>query len=181
MEKQLIALLTRCVEQRMGRKIESPKDFERLIERLPQGEPLSMSTLKRVWQYVPSNHTPREETLDILSRFAGFKDWEDFWHRNTLSENSGFLNTVDVEKLDEGDELLLEWNPNRRCRVRKMGDGRLMVVEARNCKLRQGDTFAAIWLAVGTPFLATHIERNGVRLPDYIAGREGGLSKLCKL
>lgn len=38
---------------------------------------MSVSTLKRYWHYVhtPEDYKPNPYTLDILARYAGYKDW----------------------------------------------------------------------------------------------------------
>ena len=179
MNEQMIQYLLRKVEQRSGRKMESPNDFKRLSEQLPLNEPLSTSTLKRLWGYVASDHVPREETLSILARFTGFEDWNDFCQRNSKAFESDFLyEVIKTETIVEGEELVIEWLPDRRCRIRKQEGERWTVVEAENCKLQVGDTFRATWFAVGQPLCASSVERNGQPLADYIAGRHHGLSKV---
>lgn len=176
MNRQLLQLLTWKVEQRLGRRLDTPKDFEHLIAQLPQQELLSMSTLKRVWHYVPSQHVPRENTLSILARFVGCADWDDFCKQHDTACDSAFLsNVIKTSDLKEGDNVLLEWSPNRSCLVRKMKDENLLVVETQNSKLQQGDIFYTEWIAEGFPLCSTNVQRKGVSLPDYIAGRRQGL------
>ena len=40
---------------------------------------LSISTLKRFFGLIKSNHNPSQYTLDTLAEFVGFKDWNDFY------------------------------------------------------------------------------------------------------
>jgi hypothetical protein len=182
MNRQLLQLLTWKVEQRLGRRLETPKDFEHLIAQLPQQDLLSMSTLKRVWNYVPSQHVPRENTLSILARFVGCNDWDDFCRQYDSASDSVFLtNVVKIADIQEGDELLLEWMPNRSCLVRKIADDTLLVVEAQNCKLITGDVFYTDWIAEGMPLCASNVQRNGLLLSDYIAGRRQGLKTVRKI
>ena len=54
--KELITSLINDVERLMGRKLQSPNDFQQLINMLPKEEKLSMSTIKRLWQYVPNKY-----------------------------------------------------------------------------------------------------------------------------
>lgn len=80
-----IARLRSDIEAEVGRKIRTPKDFDFLsaciADRLHQT--ISISTLKRVWNYVASDATPRLSTLDILAQFVGSKDWEDYTTKDT--------------------------------------------------------------------------------------------------
>ena len=173
----MIDYLRLRVEQCIGRKMESPKDFKQLNALLPQNEHLSISTLKRLWKYVPSEHVPREETLSILARLCGYNDWADFCIKNTKAFDSDFLNgAVKTEEITVGGEIVLEWLPDRRCRIRKLSDNRWIVTEAKNCKLQVNDTFSAAWFAVGQPFCAYNVERGGQPLSNYIAGQRNGLT-----
>ena len=122
---------------------------------------------------------PRECTLSILSQFVGYQDWDDFYKKHEKLNDSDFLGeTVKVADLTTGSEICLEWNPDRRCLLQKEADGSLIVLEASNCKLQIGDTFNTAWLSVGQPLYATRLIRNGRLLPDYVAGRCDGLTKV---
>ncbi len=84
-----IEQLRQAVEQTIGRKMVSPKDFnflsEDIYERLHQN--ISTSTLKRVWGYVQQYATIRRSTLNLLSQYVGYDDWEQFC--STASEETG--------------------------------------------------------------------------------------------
>lgn len=176
-KNRMITMLQEEVERRVGIPLRSPKDFKALMRALPKEEPLSMSTLKRVWQYVPNGHAPRESTLSVLARFTGFEDWYDFCLRHEEGSNSAFLPNIDVERdLATGDELELTWQPDRRLRIRLTAACRFVVVSAERCKLQQGDTFHTAWLTAGQPLIATQVMRQGCSLPDYVAGKRDGIS-----
>ena len=76
---ELNYLLTQ-VEKHYGRRVATTTDFEALSVFIEHetGELLSASTLKRLWGYVSSRPTPRKDTLDILSRFIGYRDFRMF-------------------------------------------------------------------------------------------------------
>lgn len=70
------------IEQTLGHSLQTPKDFAHLCAVLfeQQHVSISVSTLKRYWGYVQSSQSyrPNRYTLRILSRFAGYADWEAF-------------------------------------------------------------------------------------------------------
>ncbi len=72
-DKNELQLLCEAVESKDGRKIQTPKDFEFLAERIFEQlhERISASTLKRIWGYVPQTTIPRTSTLDLLSQSDG--------------------------------------------------------------------------------------------------------------
>lgn len=66
MEKdKLLARLRDAVEERVGRKVCTPKDFDYLHDCIfgECREMLSTSTLKRIWGYVPTDGQPRTATV----------------------------------------------------------------------------------------------------------------------
>ena len=118
-EKQLTALLIADVERHMGRELKSPNDFQRLIDLLPKDEKLSISTLKRLWQYVPNEHKTREATLNILSKLLGYEDWLDYCMMHANLQESDFLTGINTQRdIASGTVLMLHWEPNRECRIK---------------------------------------------------------------
>ena len=78
-----IERLCNAIESAIGRKIQKPKDFDFLanciFEKLHQQ--ISPTTLKRLWGYLHEGVSPRISTLNILSQFVDYDDWEDFCRR----------------------------------------------------------------------------------------------------
>ena len=58
----------------------TPKDFDFLSEQIFEKEhqTVSPTTLKRMWGYLSETATPRLSTLNILSQFIGYDDWDSF-------------------------------------------------------------------------------------------------------
>ena len=81
-QDQAYAELRQALEAAVGRKMRSPRDFDFLanaiLEKIHQS--VSTSTLKRFWGYLPQYASIRLSTLDLLTQFLDYKDWEDFIH-----------------------------------------------------------------------------------------------------
>lgn len=175
------------VEEKLGRKLATPSDFNRLILRMQEeiGETLALSTLKRVWQYVPSSHQASDHTLSCLAHFVGYADWSGYIaaYSGNGEIDSGFLSGKQIvaETLRKGDEVEFGWEPDRYCRVVCIEYGMFRVVESRHGKLRRGDMFRASVFSLGLPFYAANVFREGKDLKSYIAGRRKGLNLLNKL
>ncbi len=75
-----IERLRNSIETAIDRQILTPKDYEYLatciFNKLHQT--VSISTLKRLWGYVPSSTMPRESTLDLLVQFLDYDSWRAF-------------------------------------------------------------------------------------------------------
>ena len=72
--------LLQAVEEAVGRKMQTPKDFEFLSACIFQrlNETVSVSTLKRLWGYTTQYSSTRPTTLNLLARFVGFDSYEAF-------------------------------------------------------------------------------------------------------
>lgn len=183
-----INVLIKYVEKRVGRPIKSPVDFDLLSLRISEqiSEQVSTSTLKRIFGYISTEHTPRYSTLSTLSRFVGYDDWEDFCCSiiRKAEEDSGFITSKVIysEYLSKGDLIELCWRPNRRCLVTYNGDNSFTVVESYGAKIQSGDTFHARCFMLGHPLYISDLSRGGSGVPRcYIAGNRYGLSSVTIL
>ena len=79
-KKTAIQLLREKVEQKAGRKMMTPKDFDFLSESIFEEihTRISPSTLKRIWGYLQNDNTPRSTSLNILANYVGYDDWDSF-------------------------------------------------------------------------------------------------------
>lgn len=183
-----INTLIKHVERRIGRPIKSPVDFDLLSLRISEqiSEQISTTTLKRIFGYIYTEHTPRYSTLSILSRFVGYEDWEDFCCSaiSKDEDDSGFITNKVVysEYLSIGDRIELCWRPNRRCVVKFDGDNGYTVVESYGAKIQAGDTFHTQCFMLGHPLVISDLRRSGSSSPRcYIAGNRYGLSSITIL
>ena len=176
--------LLKSVEKVYGRRVATTTDFESLSVVIEHeiGELLSASTLKRLWGYVGDRRTPRADTLDILSKYCGKKDFREFcaWLAEESGVDSEFISSRFIRSCDlaAGDNLALGWAPDRLVRVAYLGGERFRVISSGNSKLKAGDEFEADGFLLNFPLYITAIYREGEVLPSYVAGRVHGLSVL---
>lgn len=179
-----IVFLLSLVQKKYGRRIATTTDFESLsvVIEHETGEILSSSTLKRLWGYVSSHPTPRKETLDILCRYIGYRDFktfcEDLLTNDTFSSNFLTVEAVYCSDLKPDAEVLIGWNPNRLVKLKYLGDSIFEVVSSQNSKLLEGDRFERPYFISGHPLFLPRILRSGEYTPAYIAGNDGGLTIL---
>ncbi|MBQ0122843.1 MAG: hypothetical protein KBS38_04420 [Bacteroidales bacterium] len=180
---ELNSLLTE-VERKYGRRVATSTDFESLsaeIERM-NGDLISASTLKRLWGYVNSNPTPRGSTLDILCRYIGERNFNEFCNnlkKNANVESGHFTSRfIATSELSVGQKLLLGWNPDRLVQIVYLGDFRFRVLESHNAQLQEDDEFEATNFSLGFPLYLPFILRGMVKHPSYVAGSFNGLTTL---
>ena len=104
-ENEQLETLIQLIEQTIGRKVKSPKDFTFLANCIfdKMGETLSPSTLKRVWGYMPGYATIRPSTLDLLARFVGYSDWDQFLEQQQQQTPDSDTPSSDSEQSPESD------------------------------------------------------------------------------
>lgn len=73
--KTEIHYLIRRVETSFGKAVVTARHFDELRESINvrTGVLLSATTLKRLWGYLDEPVEPRQHTLDVLCRYAGWK------------------------------------------------------------------------------------------------------------
>ena len=92
-----IERLRKEIEEKVGRQMETPKDFDYLSKCIynKMHEAVSASTLKRIWGYVPTSTMPRESTLNLLAKFMGYEGWPAYIKENRTPSST---ETPDTDK-----------------------------------------------------------------------------------
>lgn len=185
MNEEIYSLLRR-VERRLGRPVKSPTDFDLLSLRISDtiSEHISPTTLKRLWGYINTNHTPRYSTLSILARYLGYDDYDDFKAKYALPiDESGFIscNSISPEHIAIGDRIEICWQPDRRCVVIYNGANSFTVQESFGAKIVAGDTFTALNFMVGHPLYISNLRHGGEAPKSYVAGSTHGLTRIMLL
>lgn len=181
-----IEYLKHDIEEKFGRTFKSPTDFNKLESLIADssGTRLNSSTLKRLWGYVKTSSEPRLSTLTILARILGFIDWDEYVENlmRMSRVESGFISvcSINAEKLEPGDIVTLQWNPDRTLKLKSLGDTRFVVLEQQNSKLQAGDTFRTLFFREGIPLYCTSLQKEGVDdTLEYVAGEVNGIFNLC--
>ncbi len=80
----MIEKLKNSVEKKFGKKISCQKDCKTLSSSILEAsnEYISPATLRRLYGFLITNSNPSRVTHDILCRYIGFKDWEQFVELN---------------------------------------------------------------------------------------------------
>jgi hypothetical protein len=183
MEKQCseIALLKEKIEVALAKRMKVPADFDFLSgaiwDRIHEG--VSASTLKRIWGYVGKDIVARESTLDILSRFLNYKNWDDFVKNVNVSEErqsaivlASFVRTQDLlvsQKIEVG------WKPNRRCVFEYLGGLQYKILVSENSQLRVGDTFCCGIFVHDEAVILDNLVQDGAAPVRYVIGSKDGI------
>lgn len=182
---QTLQYLIDITNKNIGYIPNTPSEFNDLSAKIHKktGMHLSQSSLKRLWGYVKYSNMPSHTTLNILSRFNNFDNWESFVNNFEYSgqkENSGFVEDtiINSESLKPGDILSVSWNDDKSCEAESLDDKRLRVIRSENIKLQPGDVFRINTLCVGMPFYAFNVIRDEESFPGYIGARNNGITSI---
>ena len=177
--------LIRDTEKKYGKKLYSSIDFNEFVAQLNASGKynLSVSTLKRLWGYVSYTHKPRLSTLNALARYNGYADFLqvcEYKQQYESDNSSSFFSTCQVTaaELTPGQILEIGWAPNRYLLLEHTGGSRFVVAASQNSKLQKGDEFEVTVFELGQPLHLPYVERNGERMPAFIAGKSSGLTIL---
>jgi hypothetical protein len=189
-----IAALRKAVEGSISFPLCVHGDFLKLSLLIGQkiGEPISESTLERVWGYSTRRYdTVSVRTLNVLSRFIGYHSWSNYNDhlKGGISGDSELfqLSTIFSSELQIGTRLKLGWMPDRICIVRYLGNYRFIAEETQNATIQPGDTFYCIQYQLGHSVcmdnfvraceqdMQTNPKQESLR---YIVGQHSGLTIL---
>ena len=175
------------IEKQLRQTLSSPADFQWLIQQIwnKQHTILSLSTIKRLWGYVPSNGVPRLSTLNTLSQFLGYADWNAYLvalEQRGGNERAMFQGEgISSSALQPNDRIEVCWQPNRRCVFCYLGNNQFVVEESKNAKLQVGTTFSAVRFMISEPmYLDNILLADGTRT-SYVAGKHHGLTSVTKI
>lgn len=175
-------ILVKMLCRRAGYDVATPHGAERLQSEIEQltGDRLSVNTLKRLVGIIPYEGQQRPSTIEIVAKYLGFRNGKELqaFAEGKASDFSLPHNYIDLPALTSDVTVILEWSPGRRISMRRLPDGRYILTEAFNSKLRAGDILDIGVVAEGLPLLAREVIREGVSLGPYNAATEGGLTKV---
>ncbi len=182
--KHILHLIT-VIENAVGRKIKTPKDFNFLAKAIYVRLHIliSTTTLKRLWGYLKDGTQARISSLDILSQFVGYRDWDDFclnfedldWE---IQEQAIHQKTLLSKQIIKGQQIVVSWFPNRVCILQYSGNEMFRVIRSSCRKLAEGDMFQCGLLVEKEPMYINDFFHNGIYFGGFVIGRKGGISFL---
>lgn len=185
MEEQVNAIeqLRIDIKEKIGKSLDNPADFDYLSAEIQEmlHEYVSPTTLKRFYNYIPSDVVPRISTLTVLARFTGAMGWKDYCCELNSDKDcqSAFISRKCVKSsdLEPGNQVEIAWSPNRRCIFEYLGEKCYIVVSSFNAKIKEGDTFTTEQFLLEHPLYLNYLKRTEApeQLTSYVAGYKTGI------
>lgn len=180
-EKKFHDLLKADIEKIAMRKIAVKRDFEYLSAHIMDrtGAYISPITLRRFWGDGIYNIQPRRYTLDILARYAGHNNHEQFVQHCTCGGriDSDFIISEYVipNSMKKGTLVHIAWEPGHYIIVEYVGCEMFRIVESFKSKLCIGDTFQADTIAQCEPLYLNRLIHDGGAPCRYVCGKRSGV------
>lgn len=164
----------------------SPSNFDFLEvdikKELPQTS-INAKTLKRFFGYDRTEESSfiRLYTLDVLSQYVGYENWNAYLGHLQLLESSGSGDfkgeEINADDLQIGDTLQIAWQPNRKSTLKYLGNQKFEITETENSKWQVGDTFFCRHFISGKPLYVDNLtDKNGVlKSSMYVVGEKNGI------
>lgn len=165
----------------------SPNDFKLLEQYIKAKYPqsaITSKTLKRFFGYdkTDGNSLVRLYTLDVLSQYVGYANWDDYIEHVSLNANgnSGDFKgeEISADNLQIGDTLQISWQPDRRSILKYLGNQRFEIIETENSKWQVGDTFECKHFLYGKTLCVDNLTgKDGViKSKTFQVGKKGGIA-----
>ena len=175
------------IETALKKKLQTPKDFEFLRERIYARLHIlvSRTTLMRLWGYVDEEVTPRKGTLDILSKFLGYRDWLQYQENACLAKEQQSSPVMSRKlsvssDLSIGEKLRLTWQPGRVCDVEYLGNLSFRVIASENTRIQPSDTFQCSLIIEGEPLYLDNLRKgdgsSSAETIAYVCGKKTGVN-----
>ena len=165
--EEALNALEKQVEEKAGRAMRLPSDFVLLAQAIANANGENIST-----------NTSRRFTFNVLARYVGYRDWDDFCRNlsNTAASQIFDSHYIDSDTLRHGARLTLRWHPGRVVTLEYRGDNEYVVVASLRAKLAVGDTFKCQGFIPGQPLVINGLIHQGIDHPsNYICGKQGGI------
>ena len=170
------------IERTYGRPLMYPADCQGLAISIRESinETIGVTTLKRLFGFVSDVMEPRVSTLDVLARYCGFSDYGAMTRELAGNGDSDFEKAPDISsyELAPGSIVGFDYLPDRRVRLRYLGDCRFEVTESENGSLQVGDIIIVTNFIENSPMIASSVIRNGIEKGRYTAGQVSGIANL---
>lgn len=172
-----------CRKASITKSVLTPQDFSFLesdIKRMLPNAQIEQKTLKRLFGYDQTDpeSSLRRYTVDTLSQYLGFSDWEAFLASRAQKSSYDFHGeSISADRLNVGEEINIKWDPDRISTLRYLGHSQFEVVDSRNASWQVGDTFFCHHFVLGEPLYVDKLtdSQGSLKSALYVVGELGGI------
>lgn len=179
----MISIVTvKQIEQKFNKEIRYPSDCEALagdIYRITKNS-ISTSTLKRIFGFIEGSKEPRLYTLDVLAKYLGYNNWDNYIENLVNIDNSDFvvIDQLEIEHIKPNTKIELRYAPESFILLNYEGDFQFTIIESENSKLIKGDHLRIFNVIKNYPLIINSVIRNNINLGSYKAAKISGITDI---
>ena len=171
--------IKKLINNKLGYEVRTPADCNSLAIDIESktGEHIGVNTIKRLMGLADDARTTRLSTLDIISRYVGFSNWDELNARtdNSNSDFSSDAEEIIPKQLSSGQEVKFTYKPDREVTIKYINGDSFIVTESKNSKIHKDDVLSVQHIVKGYPLLISDVERNGRHLGKLTVGISSGI------
>lgn len=170
------------IEEKFKKEIRYPSDCEALAGDILHvtKQTISTSTLKRIFGFIAGSKEPRLYTLDVLSQYLGYINWDNYIEKQLNIDNSGFItiNQVEIEKLSPNSLVEIFYAPDSKLVLNYKTNFEFEIKQSINSKLQEKDLLRIYNIVKNYPLIINSVIRNNVNLGAYKAAKISGVTEI---
>lgn len=174
--------IVQLLKEKSGSDLRQPSDcvFLSLDIESKTGVRVGATTLKRLVGFAQDERTPHVSTLDAIARYLGYAHWEELSKIEDNGNSDFDSSDEEVRSADLQPDAIVEitYLPDRKVRMRYLGNNHYQVVESLNSKLQVGDELEIQNFVLHHPLLVLNVWCCGESMGQFTAGRVSGLSSV---
>jgi hypothetical protein len=170
------------IEQKFGQEVRYSKDCEVLANEISNNttKKISASTVKRLFGLAKGVEEPRLYTMDALAVYLGYKNYDELLIEFKSANSSEFeiVEEIRVDTLNKNTQLILHYEPNRRIKLRYLGNSKFELLEVVNSKLKESDVIVVGHIVRNYPLFLSNVIRQEKNLGSYTAAKISGVTAI---
>ena len=174
--------IVQLLKEKSGSDLRQPSDcvFLSLDIESKTGVRVGATTLKRLGGFAQDERTPHASTLDAIARYLGYAHWDELSKIEDKGNSDFDTSDEEVRSADLQSDAIVEitYLPDRKVRMKYLGNNHYQVVESLNSKLQVGDELEIQNFVLHHPLLVLNVRRSGESMGQFTAGRVSGLSSI---
>jgi hypothetical protein len=173
------------IEQKFNSPVRYSKDCENLANAISNEtrSKISGSTIKRIFGIIPTNHTPSLYTLDVISKYLGYPNFDELINefRAPIKSNNLLLKELIVSDVNFEERLEVHYDKNHFIAFKRKDTCNFETLESNDKRLAVGDTFTFKQINLNYPLFIENLIRGEQAKGDAILGKIYGVRTIEKI
>jgi hypothetical protein len=173
------------VEMKFNSPIRYSKDCDLLAAAISieTRSKISGSTIKRLFGIIPTKHNPSLYTLDVISKYLGYSNFDELINefRAPIKSKNVLLKELLVSEVNFEERLEIHYDKNHFITFKRKDTCSFETLESNDKRLAVGDTFTFKQITLNYPLFIENLLRGEQVKGDAILGKIYGVRTIEKI